>query len=120
MSPSAIAGCDASADVSVLIYPSEPVLTAPANTCNTAFVLPAVTPVAGFTVEYSINGGTWATAPAIPTTPGCHTIAARYVNTAACGLTAALTPSAIAGDASADVSVLIYPSEPVPCTNEYL
>ncbi|MBK9583677.1 MAG: hypothetical protein IPO48_17825 [Saprospiraceae bacterium] len=114
LTPSAIAGCDASADVSVLIYPSEPVLTAPANTCNTAFVLPAVTPVVGFTVQYSINGGAWATAPTIPTTPGCHTIAARYVNTAACGLTAALTPSAIAGcDASADVSVLIYPSEPV-------
>ncbi|MBK6499047.1 MAG: hypothetical protein IPG00_13135 [Saprospiraceae bacterium] len=114
LTPSAIAGCDASADVSVLIYPSEPVLTAPANTCNAAFVLPAVTPVVGFTVQYSINGSAWATAPAIPTTPGCHTIAARYVNTAACGLTAALTPSAIAGcDASADVSVLIYPSEPV-------
>ncbi|MBK6499045.1 MAG: hypothetical protein IPG00_13125 [Saprospiraceae bacterium] len=57
-----------------MIYPSEPVLTAPANTCNTAFVLPAVTPVVGFTVQYSINGGAWATAPAIPTTPGCHTI----------------------------------------------
>ncbi|MBK6499042.1 MAG: hypothetical protein IPG00_13110 [Saprospiraceae bacterium] len=27
LTPSAIAGCDASADVSVLIYPSEPVLT---------------------------------------------------------------------------------------------
>jgi hypothetical protein len=114
LTPSAITGCDASADVSVLIYPSEPVLTAPANTCNAAFVLPAVTPVVGFTVQYSINGGAWATAPAIPTTPGCHTIAARYVNTAACGSTAALTPSTIAGcDASADVTVLIYPSEPV-------
>ncbi|MBK6667273.1 MAG: hypothetical protein IPG48_14315 [Saprospiraceae bacterium] len=76
-------------DVSVLIFPSEPVLTAPANTCNTAFVLPAVTPVVGFTVQYSINGGAWATAPTIPTSPGCHTIAARYVLTADCGPTLA-------------------------------
>ncbi|MBK6499044.1 MAG: hypothetical protein IPG00_13120 [Saprospiraceae bacterium] len=67
--------------VNTAIYPSEPVLTAPTNTCNAAFVLPVVTPVVGFTVQYSINGGAWATAPAIPTTPGCHTIAARYVNT---------------------------------------
>ncbi|MEZ4909222.1 MAG: lectin-like protein, partial [Saprospiraceae bacterium] len=114
LTPSTIVGCDASAEVSVLIYPSEPVLTAPTNTCNSAFTLPVVTAVTGFTVQYSIDGSAWATAPVIPTTPGCHTIAARYVNTVACGSTAALTPSTIAGcDASAEVSVLIYPSEPV-------
>ncbi|MBK6499041.1 MAG: hypothetical protein IPG00_13105 [Saprospiraceae bacterium] len=57
LTPSLIAGCDASADVSVLIYPSEPALTAPANTCNAAFVLPAVTPVVGFTVQYIVSMG---------------------------------------------------------------
>ncbi|MBK6499043.1 MAG: hypothetical protein IPG00_13115 [Saprospiraceae bacterium] len=38
LTPSAIAGCDCKCRCKVLIYPSEPVLTAPANTCNAAFV----------------------------------------------------------------------------------
>jgi hypothetical protein len=87
-----------------------PILTAPANTCDSAFTLPAVTPVAGFTIEYSIDGNTWSASPTIPTTPGCHTIQARYVQTAACGSTAAGTPSSCLSNV---VSVVIFPAAPV-------
>ncbi|MBK8441921.1 MAG: hypothetical protein IPL35_00260 [Sphingobacteriales bacterium] len=110
---SASAACDVSNTVSVLIYPAEPMISPPANTCNAAFTLPSVTVVSGFTTQFSIDGGAWASSPSIPTTPGCHTIQARYVNTAACGSTAANTVSASAAcDVSNTVSVLIYPAEP--------
>jgi len=88
-----------------------PVLASPANTCASAITLPAVTPVAGFTIEYSIDGNTtWSASPTIPTTPGCHTIQARYALTANCGSTAAGTPSSCLSNL---VSVVIFPAAPV-------
>ncbi len=103
---------------SFVVYPSVPVLTAPVNTCNSAFSLPTVTAVSGFTVQYSINNGTYDASPAIPTTAGCHTVKARYVLTAACGGTAAGTAAPAGCAESAAVSVVIYPSAPsVPTVN---
>jgi hypothetical protein len=74
----------------VVIFPDEPVISAPADVCaGTAFTLPSVTAVAGFTVQYSINGGAYTASPVIPTAAGTYTVKARYVLTSACGGTAA-------------------------------
>ncbi len=87
-----------------------PTLTAPANTCSSAFTLPAVTAVTGFSVEYNIDGGAWSGSPVVPTTPGCQTIQARYVLSAACGTTAAGTAGSCLSNT---VSVVIFPDAPV-------
>src|SRR6185369_9240280 len=61
--------------------------------------------------EYSIDGNTaWSASPTIPSTSGCHTIQARYVQTATCGSTAAGTPSSCLSNV---VSVVIFPAAPV-------
>jgi hypothetical protein len=98
--------------VNVVIFPAAPTLTAPANTCNGAFSLPAVTAVAGFTVQYNIDGGTYSASPTIPTAPGCHTIQAQYVLTSACGSTAAGATGTAACGTSNVVSVVIFPAAP--------
>lgn len=106
------AGCVESNTVSVVIYPAAPTLTAPSNTCNTAFTLPSVTSVAGFNTEYSIDAGAYTTTPSIPTTPGCHTVKARYTLNATCGLTAAGTTAPSGCLESNTVSVVIFPATP--------
>jgi hypothetical protein len=67
-----------------VVFPASPVLSSPANTCNSAFSLPTVTAVAGFNVQYNIDGSGFTSTPTIPTTIGCHTIQARYVTATAC------------------------------------
>ncbi|MBK9150305.1 MAG: hypothetical protein IPM26_04610 [Saprospiraceae bacterium] len=104
---------DASNSVEVVIFPAAPVITAPANTCASAFTLPTVPAVAGFTVQYSINGGTWTASPIVPTTPGCYNVRARYVLSAVCGATAANTPGFGACAASNTVNVVIFPTAPI-------
>ncbi|MBO9572482.1 MAG: hypothetical protein J7497_09770, partial [Chitinophagaceae bacterium] len=95
---------------SFVVFPAAPVLVAPANTCNTAFTLPTVSPVTGFTVQYSIDGGTsWSTTPTISATPGCYSIQARYALTSACGTTPANTPSTCVSNV---VNVVIFPTAP--------
>ena len=104
--------------VSVVIFPTAPVITAPVNTCNTAFTLPTVTAVAGFTVLYSIDGGAFSATPVIPTTPGCHSIIARYVLTTACGSTPANTAGTGSCGSSNTVNVVIFPlAPPAPVVN---
>jgi hypothetical protein len=51
--------CGSSNTVNVVIFPNAPTIIAPANTCNTTFILPIVTAVAGFSVQYSIDGGAY-------------------------------------------------------------
>ena len=98
-----------------VVYPV-PVITAPPNTCNTAFTLPTVTAVSGFTVRYSIDGGAFAASPTIPTTPGCHTIQAKYFLAADCGTTVAGSTMDCA--VSNTVSVVIFPLAPsAPAVN---
>jgi hypothetical protein len=92
-----------------VVYPVAPVLVAPANTCNAAFTLPAVTPVTGFNVEYNIDGTGWSSSPTVPTATGCHTVQARYVLAATCGSTLANTPSTCLSNI---VSVVIFPAAP--------
>jgi hypothetical protein len=94
---------------SFLVFPAAPVLTA-ANTCNTAFTLPSVMAVAGFTIEYNIDGTGFTATPTIPTSSGCHTIQARYVLTNACGTIAAGATSSCA--TSNIISVVIFPPAP--------
>ncbi|HRO73778.1 MAG TPA: hypothetical protein PK611_08915, partial [Saprospiraceae bacterium] len=112
-------GCAASAAVNALIYPEAPVITAPANTCTSAFTLPVVTPYAGFTVQYRIQNVPnsilidWTSTPVMPTTPGCYTIQARYVNTAQCGSIAPLTPGTGSCGSSNVVNTVIFPAAPV-------
>ena len=106
------AACAESNAVNVVIFPAKPELTAPANTCAAAFTLPSVTLASGFTVQYSINGGTWSTAPSVPTTPGCYSIKARYVLTSACG---GNTANALAPEACMEsdaVYAVIFPAKP--------
>ncbi|TMI61229.1 MAG: immunoglobulin domain-containing protein, partial [Bacteroidetes bacterium] len=110
---SAPAACAASNTVNVVIFPAAPTIAAPTNTCNAAFTLPTVTAITGFTVQYSINGGTYSAAPTIPTTAGCHTIIARYVLTSACGTIPANTPGTSTCATSNTVSVVIFPNAPV-------
>lgn len=108
--------CAESSPVSTLIYPEEPVINAPANTCNVAFTLPSVNSYTGFTVEYSIDGAAYTSMATAPSTVGCHTVKARYVNTALCGSTSANTPGTIVGadcDESNEVSVVVFPTAPV-------
>ena len=103
--------CGPSNSVSVVIFPTAPVITAPANTCASAFTLPTVATVAGFNVQYSIDGGAYSASPTT-TTPGCHTITARYVLAAACGSTAAGTAGSGACGPSNGLSVVIFPVAP--------
>jgi hypothetical protein len=95
----------------IVVFPPAPTITAPASTCASAFSLPTVTPVPGFTVHYSIDGGAFATSPST-TTPGCHTIVARYVSDAACGSIPAGTPPPAGCATSNTVSVVIFPAAP--------
>src|SRR5690606_29309501 len=75
------------------------------------FVLPSVPAVDGFSVEYSIDGGGWTSNPST-TAPGCHTVQARYVPSAVCGITPA--GSAGPGDCTESniVEVVIFPAAP--------
>ncbi len=98
--------------VSVVIFPTAPNLTAPANSCNTSFTLPTVAAVAGFSVQYSIDGAAYSNAPGIPNTPGCHTIQARYALTTTCGTTAAGSIGADPCGASNIVNTVIFPAAP--------
>jgi hypothetical protein len=100
---------------SFVVFPAAPVLTAPSNTCNTAFTIPAVTAVSGFSIEYSINNGAWSASPTLPTTPGCYAIQARYVLATACGTNAVGTASP--GCVSNIVNVVIFPTAPTPVVN---
>ena len=108
-----ISACSAPSNtVSIVIFPTAPVLTAPTNTCSSAFAIPTVTTVPGFTTQFSIDGGTYTATPVAPVTPGCHTVSARYVLTDACGATAAgATGTGLCG-VSNTVSVVIFPTAP--------
>ena len=108
--------CANSNTVSIVIFPTAPTISAPVNTCNAAFTLPTVTTVTGFTVQYSINNGTFAAAPTIPTTPGCYNVRAQYVLTAACGSTVANTAGTGSCGPSNTVNVVIFPTAPAAPT----
>ncbi|MBK8721242.1 MAG: hypothetical protein IPL95_02840 [Saprospiraceae bacterium] len=109
--------CGISNQVNVVIFPTAPIITAPSNTCASAFSLPAVAPIPEFTVEYSINGGTFAASPVLPTTPSCYSIVARYVLSADCGATpqnviaAGTAGSGLCGNSNT-VNVVIFPNPP--------
>lgn len=104
-----------------VVYPTPPVITPSTNTCNAMFALPTVPAVAGFTVEYSLDGGAWTANPS-STTPGCHTIAARYVTESACGgLPFNIVPAGSFSDGTVSsctspsntVATVIFPNAPV-------
>ena len=111
-------GCQRTATFCVVVFPNAPTLTNPANTCNAAFSLPTVSAVAGFTVQYSIDGGAYSASPTIPNTVGCHNIQARYILTAACGATPA-GATAPAGCAASNIvnAVIFPPAPPAPVVN---
>ena len=104
--------CAASNMVSVVIYPTAPVITAPANTCASAFSLPSVTAVSGFTAQYSIDGGPFSASPSVSVVPGCHTIQAQYALTSICGTTAAGSAGTGTCGVSNIVNVVIFPTAP--------
>jgi hypothetical protein len=95
----------------IVIFPAAPIITAPANTCASAFTLPTVTPVPGFNVQYSIDEGAFSASPST-TTPGCHTVQARFVLGTACGDTPAGTAGTGGCGASNTVNVVIFPAAP--------
>ena len=95
-----------------IVFPTAPVISAPTNVCASAFSLPSVPAQNGFTVQYSIDGGAYSASPTIPTTPGCHTISARYALSAACGTNAAGTVGTGGCGVSNTVSVVIFPNAP--------
>jgi hypothetical protein len=103
-------GSCAESTINAVVFPLAPVITAPAVSCATAFTLPTVTGITGFTVEYSINGGTYSTSPVVPTSVGSHTVQARYVTTAVCGSTASGTSGTGACGASNTVTAYIVPA----------
>ncbi len=114
-------GACAEATVSVVIFPPAPTITAPSNTCNAAFTLPSVTPVPGFSVRYSIDLGAFSASPSIPTTPGCHSIQAKYFLTAACAPSVPpgiSLPNASPCGLSNTVNVVVFPpAPPAPTVN---
>ncbi len=92
------------------VFPAAPALTI-ANTCNAAFTLPTLPTVAGFTAQFSIDGGTFSATPTVPTSVGCHQVRARYVLAADCGTTLAGTAgTGTCGETT--VGVIIFPSAP--------
>src|SRR4030095_10293409 len=95
-----------------VVFPSAPIITEPANTCASMFTLPAVSTVTGFNVQYSLDGGAFLSSPST-TTPGCHTVNARYVLAAACGSTTTGTQGPGACGSSNTVNVVIFPAAPV-------
>jgi hypothetical protein len=103
------APCGSSDAGNAVIFPTAPVITAPSNTCATAFSLPYVASVTGFTKEYSIDGGSFATSPTIPTAPGNYSVKARYVLTSVCGSTSAGTAGTGLCGESNTVNVTINP-----------
>lgn len=97
--------------ITAVVFPAAPAITAPANTCSSAFTLPTVPAVSGFTAEWSIDGGSFSATPSIPITPGCHTASVAYVLTSGCGSTSAgSTGNGIC--AGTTVSVIIFPAAP--------
>jgi hypothetical protein len=106
------AACIESAAVTTIVYPAAPVLTAPVNTCAAAFTLPSVNAVTGFTVQYQINSGAWATAAntTVPSTPGCYSVKARYVFSA----NGSIAPNACLE--SVAVNTVIFPAKPAAPT----
>ena len=107
--------CGVSNMISVVQFPSAPVLIPPSNTCAEEFLLPNVADLtaSGFSTQYSIDGGAYSTSPAIPTLPGCHTIQAQYFLTSACGNTPAGANSTGACGLSNIVFVVIFPTAPL-------
>lgn len=95
----------------IVLFPAVPVLTAPTKTCGTAFQIPAVQAVAGFTVQYSIESGPWTDADSVkvPLAAECYSIRARYRLTASCGAVAAGTPAPTACATSNEVMVVVFP-----------
>ncbi|MDP3913344.1 MAG: HYR domain-containing protein [Bacteroidota bacterium] len=101
--------------INALVFQAKPILSAPSNTCASAFILPSVPTVNNFTAEWNINGGTFSTSPPIPTTPGCYVITARYVWSGSCGSTGAGTDGG-ASCVSDPVRVVIFPAAPAAPT----
>ena len=72
----------------VVIFPPTPTLSNSGNVCGGGtLVLPTITTVNGFTSEYSIDGATYTSSPAAPSSTGCHSIRGRYVLATSCGTT---------------------------------
>jgi hypothetical protein len=117
--PGIVAGCftatyqngACTATANFAIFPTAPVITAPANSCAAMFTLPTVAAVSGFDVNYSLDGGAYSASPST-TTPGCHTVVARYVLSAACGSSSAGTAGSGLCGSSNTVSVVIFPAAP--------
>ncbi len=99
------------ATVTAVVFPAAPVLSVPGNTCASAFTIPSVPAISGFTTEYSIDGGAFTSSPSSSTTPGCHTIKARYTLTSACGSTTAGTSGGSSCESNT-VSVVVFPAAP--------
>jgi uncharacterized repeat protein (TIGR01451 family) len=94
-----------------IVFPEGPTLFPLANTCNTPLVYPTISAPTGFYVQYSLDGGAFATSYTPPTNPGCHTFQIRYLSSVACGDTPANTVNPC-GPARL-VSGIIFPPVPV-------
>ncbi len=95
----------------VVVFPTSVVLNVPANTCATGLTVTPVTPVAGFTQQWSFDGGvTWQNSNVGPTTPGCYQITSRYIKNGAFGNVADMATSPCAN--SAAVQAVVFPAAP--------
>jgi hypothetical protein len=101
--------CLQSPVINAVIYPAAPIIDMPPATCMTNFALPTVSSVPNFTVEYSINGGTFSSNPMTSMAPGCYTIVARFVLSATCGTTIAGSPGPQACAQSNTVTANVLP-----------
>src|SRR4030095_4822045 len=100
------------------IFPTAPVITAPTNACASSFALPSVPAIAGFTIQFSIDGGAFSSSPSVPSSTGCHTVQAQYVLTANCGITlAGATGSGACGASNIESVVIFPPAPPAPTVN---
>ena len=105
-----------SAAYNIAVFPNVPAFTNVilSTTCGTADVTATDVPSetsAGFTIEYSFDGGAFAATLPAAVGPGCHNLKARYVTAAVCGATAAASPSPVACQ-SKTVNFVVYPAIP--------
>ena len=107
-----VAGCGVT-EVTAFIFPNPPTITAPFISCGPDLVLPVVSAIPGFSVAWSINGDPFNTTPnTTGLTPGCYSLQAMYVNTAACGSTPVGTNGGT-GCVSNTVYTVIFPPAPL-------
>jgi hypothetical protein len=100
-------------EATFVVFPATPAAPVVENTCNASLVIPVLPVFAGFTAEYSFDGGvSYGTSNISATTPGCYQLRSRYVLGTECGDFAPGTLPPAACAESAVTNAIIFPAAP--------